>query len=119
MSHDVVDVKYARQFCHLEETDALTIEGLIADEDTFNGLEEFLTEHGAMAETGIVFWIIKGADMNSYYGLTGDNAYPDNLTIVNIPLDQITNIAAIALPMREFGGRWYSDVVDNNLRREQ
>lgn len=119
MSHDVVDVKYARQFCHLEETDALTIEGLIADEDTFNGLEEFLAEHDAMAETGIVFWIIKGADMNAYYGLTGDNAYPDNLTIVNIPLDQITNIAAIALPMREFGGRWYSDVVDNNLRREQ
>ena len=120
MSYGIVEVKSARQFQHLEKTDALTVEGLIADDDSFCGLEDFLAGHDAIDGHGIdEFWIIKGADMNAHYGLTGDNAYPDNLTIVNIPLDQITNITAIALPMREFGGRWYSDVVDNNLRREQ
>jgi hypothetical protein len=53
--------------------------------------------------------------MNTYYGLKGSNAYPNDLTIVSV-----TDINQIKIAWARFGvgGRWFDDIVDNNARRE-
>ena len=50
--------------------------------------------------------------MNNAYGLTGENAYKDELTILSIKLEDIENVAAITLPRFDVGGRWFDDIVD-------
>lgn len=118
-SYEVIEVKEDKQFKLLERENAMTIEGLMAEEDTYYGLIDFLKECNAIDEDKKVveFWIIKGTDMNKHYNLHGRNAYPDDLTIVNVPFTQLKSFGGIALPMRSFGGRWYDDVVENNKMR--
>lgn len=120
-SYEVIEVKEDKKFKQLERENAMTVEGLAAEEDTYYGLIDFFKEYNAIDEDKKVveFWIIKGVDMNEHYNLHGNNAYPDNLTIVNVPLTQLRSFAGIALPMRGFGARWYDDVVENNKRREK
>ena len=57
--------------------------------------------------------------MNINYGLTGTNKYKDDLTIVSIKNEDIKDLSAIIMPRFEVGGRWFDDVVDNNVRREK
>lgn len=53
--------------------------------------------------------------MNANYGLTKDNAYPSDTTIISVTG---INIDKIVLKRFEVGGRWFDDIVDNNLSRE-
>ena len=89
----------------LANKSAPTWEGL-----SLEGLEEQLKHIDPEVEA--VF--CTGKTYNEAYGLTGSNAYPDDLTIVFL-----TNWS---IPMMEwkfkFGCRWADDVRDNNLRRE-
>ena len=64
-------------------------------------------------------YIIKGVVMNALYNLTGDNAYPDDCTIVSVDLDDMKDWNAVVLPRFQIGGRWLDDVVDNNVMREK
>ena len=57
--------------------------------------------------------------MNNAYGLTGKNAYKDDLTIFCIKLEDIENVGAITLPRFEIGGRWFDDVVSNNAATQR
>ena len=57
--------------------------------------------------------------MNLAYGLTGDNAYRDDLHIVSVKLSDIENVGAIVIPRFQVGGRWFDDIVANNRRREE
>ena len=57
--------------------------------------------------------------MNNAYGLTGNNAYKDDLTIFCIKLEDIENVDAITLPRFEIGGRWFDDVIGNNEARQR
>lgn len=66
-----------------------------------------------------VAYHIKGGLMNREYGLTGDNAYQDDLSILYFRLDDMENPNALAIPRFAVGGRWFDDVVDNNARREK
>lgn len=99
----------------LYSSSALTLEGLTADEENLDAFATWLEQHEALGKKEIRFHIISGALMNEVYGLTGTNAYPDDLTIVSV-----TNInqMKIAIPRFEIGGRWFDDVVDNNARRQ-
>lgn len=55
-----------------------------------------------------------GKTYNEAYMLTGDNAYPDDLTIVFLD-----NFSIEMMNWKfKFGCRWADDVRDNNLRRE-
>lgn len=61
-------------------------------------------------------WItFTGSDMNTKYNLTGDNAYPNDLTFLAFPLDglEIGKLAIFKIRMRD---RWFDDIVDNNRR---
>lgn len=63
---------------------------------------------------------VSGEMMNRSYGLTGDNAYSNDLNIVLISLNDVEDIGK--LPMRRFemeGLKWFCDVVDNNEVQER
>lgn len=98
----------------LYENSALTLEGLSLD--SLDDYAEYLDDICGLKD-GAVFHIIDGNEMNNFYCLSGKNAYPGDLHIVAIKLDDLVNPNAIILKRFEFGGRWFDDVVDNNARR--
>lgn len=62
--------------------------------------------------------MFSGADMNSFFGLTGTNAYDPELKFLAFSYrtcSQIGKLAIFKLSMRD---RWFDDIVDNNARRE-
>lgn len=109
-----------RELNKLYATNAIAIEGLVKS-DIHYFVEWIQNEcECKFANDEIEINIIKGKAMNENYGLTGNNAYQDELTIVAIPLNQIDvhNIGKLALKRFDIGARWFDDIVDNNLRRE-
>lgn len=98
---------------------AVTIVGL--DESSIVEWVDWLKENDYAENTEtLTAYVIKGLTMNYHYFLTGNNRYPDDLTIVSIPLSELKNINKLAIdPMRwQVGYRWFDDVVDNNTYRE-
>lgn len=93
---------------------ALTIEGL--SEDSIPDFVNWVKEHTPMKNE--VAYVIKGKTMNYIYGLTGNNAYPDDLNIVLIKLEDMENSMAVVIPRFEIGARWFDDIVMNNAMRE-
>lgn len=91
---------------HLANNSAPTWEGLDLD-----GLEEQLKEIDPAVEAVYC----TGKTYNEAYGLTGSNAYPDDLHIVFL-----TNWGIEMMSWKfNFGCRWADDVRDNNLWREE
>ena len=113
---NIINVSTKEQLNALYNESALTWEGLSSDEENLSAVKEWLEEHGAILDTEPTFHIIMGELMNEAYGLTGRNAYADDLIIVSV-----TNInqMAIVIPRFDVGGRWFDDVVDNNVGRER
>ena len=100
---DIINVNTKEQFDFLYENWAMTWEGLA--EESF---EEAIEECGGENAKG---YLIKGKDMNAQYHLTGTNAYPDDLNIFAIyPFKGLAMM---------YGARWFTDIVDNNTRREK
>ena len=64
-----------------------------------------------MGITDNTYYIYLGSQVNDYYRLTGDNAYPKDLNFLTIK-----NYYGKKL---QVGARWFDDIVDNNLRRER
>ena len=80
-----------------------------------DGYQELLNKEGIGT---IKEWItFKGSDMNNKYHLTGHNAYPEDLTFLAFSLDglEIGKLSLFKLKMQD---RWFDDIVDNNIRRE-
>jgi hypothetical protein len=94
---------------------ALTLEGL--DPDSIKDYADYLNEVCGLKDNA-VFHIISGKSMNYYYNLTNTNAYPDDLNIVVIDLSDLNDVNKIIFKRFEFGGRWFDDVIDNNLSCE-
>lgn len=94
---------------------ALTLEGL--DLDSLDDYANYLDDTCGL-EDGATFHVIYGNEMNDFYMLSGDNAYPGDLHIVVIKLSDLVSPDKIILKRFEFGGRWFDDIVDNNARRE-
>ena len=112
-----INVTSKEQLDELYNQSALTWEGLCSDEQNLAAVEEWLKEHNAItADEEPTAYIIKGELMNRTYSLTGDNAYPDDLTIVSV-----TGISQLKIVISRFavGGHWFDDIVDNNARREK
>lgn len=112
---NTIEVNTKEILDELENESALTIEGLA--ESSIPNFLNFLKENvGLKSETA---YKISGSVMNLYYGLTGSNAYPPDLTIVSVKNSEIQNIGKLALLRFQFGGRWFDDIVDNNRRRQE
>ena len=112
-----INVTTKEQLDALYNESALTWEGLSVTEENLKDVVSWLTENGALLD-GVepTFNIIKGKTMNSQYGLTGNNAYPDDLNIVSVTG---IDLASVVIPRFQVGGRWFNDIVDNNRMREQ
>lgn len=94
-----------------EKKSVLTYIGLSLSEESVADMEDCLRSYGYDKEELLVYYT-EGATLNSYYGLTGGNRYPDDLIIVFVP-DFYNPIVKITT-----GARWFDDVVANNRRRE-
>lgn len=59
------------------------------------------------------FITFKGRDMNAYYGLSGSNAYNEDLTFIAFSIKGLdtSKLAIFRLYMVD---KWFDDVVDNN-----
>lgn len=63
-------------------------------------------------------WVeFTGADMNAYYRLSSDNAYPNDLHFLAFPLDGL-DVSKLAIFKLRMGDRWFDDIVSNNTWRE-
>ena len=114
---NIINVTTKKQLNKLYNQSALTWEGLSSDEENLNAVKDWLKEHKAILHNDEpTFHIITGAFMNEQYGLSGDNAYAEDLTLVSVT---DINQMAIVIPRFEVGGRWFDDIVDNNARREE
>lgn len=105
-------------FDKLYNGSAWTWEGMSVDEKNLKDICNWFKSNGCplIEDT---FYVTKGSDMNEWCGgLTGNNAYPDDLSILSIELDNITNVSKIYLNKFQVGARWFDDIVDNNRRRE-
>lgn len=104
------------QLDELEKDSALTWVGLIATDQSLN--QAFTWLRGFTKIKNERAFIISGSLMNMAYGLSGDNAYQEDLTIVSVKLSDLENPAAIVIPRLTVGGRWFDDIVANDLRTE-
>lgn len=97
---------------------ALTVEGLDSDDNNIKDYANYLNKECGLKDNA-VFHIISGKLMNEHYNLTNRNAYPnDDFHIVVIDLSDLNDVNKIIFKRFNFGGRWFDDVVDNNLSRE-
>ena len=59
-------------------------------------------------------YVTSGAQMNKSFRLKGSNAYPDNLHIVSIKLEDFECDNDFYIKRIQFGIRWMDDIIDNN-----
>lgn len=108
---------YVEDFAKLDEFYedwSLTFCGVIEDEIPLylNFLKDFTELNDEDC------YIFKGKLMNEHYNLTGTNRYPDDVTFLVLKLSSIKDVGKIAVPRFQIGGRWFTDIVDNNARME-
>lgn len=99
---EIIKVETKEQLKTLNDCSAMTWEGLI--EEDFGAALDMCGAEGAKG------YVTKGKVMNEICHLTGNNAYPDDLTIFSI--DKYKGLAIMV------GARWLDDIISNNADRE-
>ena len=99
---EIIKVETKVQIKALNDRSAMTWEGLI--EEDFGAALDMCGAEGAKG------YVTTGKVMNEICHLTGDNAYPDDLTIFSI--DKYKGLAIM------FGARWMDDILSSNADRE-
>lgn len=97
---------------------SLTWEGLDESDENLEAVVNWLNTEANCGMIEETFYITSGELMNYVYDLTGENAYPNDLTIVSVMLKDLDKLGSLPLKRFEVGARWFDDIVDNNLRRE-
>ena len=115
---NVTKVTTKKQLDELYKDWALTLEGFAPDEKNLKELLDWVRELTPLKREDV--YTVEGSVMNREYHLTGTNAYPDeNCTLVCVKLADMERPNAVAVPRFQIGGRWFTDIVDNNARREE
>lgn len=102
-------------FDHLYNTEAFCGEGLRKTDENIERLVNDISKIKGHPNT-IHFYYCTGKDMNTTYHLTTDNRYPDDLEILFIDWSNFGRGFSASKHKGNF--RYFSDVVDNNARRE-
>ena len=103
----------------LYNSEAYCAEGLDNDDESIHKLANAIQDKwiGAKETDEIYFYRCMGKDLNEIYHLTGSNRYKDDLNILF--LDWNASFSKSFDVSRYKGNfRYFSDVVDNNARRE-
>ena len=90
-----------------------TWEGMTIDEDNLDAIAQFIESNVPNLPQPYTFWTWTGKMFNEMCELTGNNAYPDDLTFLGVD-----DLYEPMLKM-EVGARWLDDIVENNRRREE
>ena len=99
---EIIKVETKEQLKALNDCSAMTWEGLI--EEDFGAALDMCGAEGAKG------YVTTGKVMNEICHLTGNNAYPNDLTIFSI--DKFKGLAIM------FGARWMDDILSSNADRE-
>ena len=99
---EIIKVETKEQLKALNDCSAMTWEGLI--EEDFGAALDMCGAEGAKG------YVTTGKVMNEICHLTGNNAYPDDLTIFSID-----KYKCLAIMVR---ARWMDDIISNNAYRE-
>ena len=99
---EIIKVETKEQLKALNDCSAMTWEGLI--EEDFGAALDMCGAEGAKG------YVTTGKVMNEICHLTGNNAYPDDLTIFSI--DKYKGLAIMV------GARWMDDILSSNADRE-
>lgn len=105
-------------FDHLYDTEAYCIEGLDnpdSEENISTYVHAGVSKWKGCPDT-VNYYYCYGKDLNSYYHLTGNNRYPDDLGIFFMDRSNFDSKFDASGNKNNF--RYFSDVVDNNARRE-
>ena len=102
---------------NLEKGSAFTFEGLMSDDKNLNDLVDFFNEKTNI-KIPMKIYHATGEKVNTLYGLTGRNAYPNDLDIVLLPLDNWNELGDLPMIKIQIGARWFDDIVDNNRMRQ-
>ena len=113
MTFTTKQVNTKTELNYLYNNSALTLEGLA--EESIPDLIKWLEENTTFTTDNLDVYVIKGEVMNEEYSLNGDNAYPNDLTIVSV-VD--IDLMKVAIPRFSIGARWFDDIVDNNAARQ-
>lgn len=126
--NDTIDTKPTEKDFQLVEADeeqiedlknnsALTWEGMAIDDDNLQAIVDDLKQETRI-KLPVIFYTWKGKLFNEMYGLTENNAYPDDLNFLAIDLDNWENIGKLPVYKFQIGARWLDDIVDNNKLRQ-
>ena len=112
-----------KDFDYLYKTEAMCAEGYAdADKDEVHEtLAAYISEKWKDVDHDLTIklYYCKGKDLNTYYHLKDDNMYPDDLSILFIDCASLCSPKSPTAGYKHKGAfRWFSDVVDNNARRE-
>lgn len=105
------------ELAHLDRTEAIVEEGM--DMASIQYFVNWISDLAGTVNDEVEVYLIKGKMLNKAWSLTGDNRYPDDLNIVAVSFDEIDKPGRLAIPRFSVDARWWSDVLSNNLRREQ
>ena len=113
MKYDLIDLRsktakdVKTDFKQFYDDWLFTWEGMLVDEENLNAIVKELKLKSP------TFYVWSGRQMNSVYGLKGDNAYPMTLSFLGIK-----DLQDPGLKMH-YGARWFTDIVDNNRRHNR
>lgn len=97
----------------LKSDSALTLIGLVADEENLTAFMEWVKQYTEMKTETV--YVISGKLMNESYDLRGTTRYRNNLNIVSIKLSDMVDPAKIVIPRFNIGGKWMDDIIENNI----
>lgn len=87
----------------LYDEDAWTWLGMTTDDDNLQSIIDWFKEEGCPLKKE-EFYVMTGKQLNNFkIPLTGDNAYPEDLTILSIELDNITDVSKLFIKKFEVG----------------
>ena len=93
---------------------AFTLEGLATE--SIKDFVAWIEQHTKLKRRDV--YVTSGKLANREWGLHGNNAYPDDLHIVSVKLDDMEDFKKIVMARFQIGARWMDDIHDNNVRRE-
>lgn len=75
-----------------------------------NGYQELLDQQGIGRISQ--WYTFKGKDIDSVFGLEGDDAFKSSLTFLAFPLDGL-DVGKLAIFKLRMEDRWFDDIIDN------
>lgn len=105
-----VDTKEALNWFYANSM--MAFEGISIESSALRDLIKCMRARGYEKEEDPTLYCIKGSFMNEVYGLTGTNAYPDDLHII-----VVSDFYEVGFKFAA-EARWFDDIVDNNSIRQ-